>query len=87
MRTVGEVAKLAGVTVRTLHHYDEIGLLSPGVRSDAAYRLYSYEDLIRLQEILVWRQLGFSLAETQALLDDPGYDRANALRRQRELVG
>src|ERR1700730_9622060 len=86
MRTVGELSELAGVTVRTLHHYDEIGLLSPSDRSEAGYRLYSYADLERLQEVLVWRQLGFSLAEIKALLDEPGYDRGSALRRQRELV-
>jgi DNA-binding transcriptional MerR regulator len=49
------------MTVRTLHHYDEIGLLAPSARSDAGYRLYSHADLLRLQEILVWRQLGFAL--------------------------
>jgi DNA-binding transcriptional MerR regulator len=87
MRTVGELAQLAGVTVRTLHHYDEIGLLSPSGRSDAGYRLYEYSDLVRLQEILIWRQLGFPLQEIQRLLDDPGHDRLSALERQRELVG
>ena len=86
MRTVGQVAELTGVTVRTLHHYDEIGLLSPRERSEAGYRLYAYEDLARLQEILVWRALGFSLAEIQAILDDPGYDRLTALRKQRALI-
>jgi MerR family transcriptional regulator, thiopeptide resistance regulator len=86
MRTVGEVSELAGVTVRTLHHYDEIGLLRPSGRSEAGYRLYGHADLERLQEIVVWRQLGFSLTEVQDLLDDPGYDRGAALRRQRELV-
>ncbi|MGI9183588.1 MAG: MerR family transcriptional regulator [Solirubrobacteraceae bacterium] len=86
MRTVGEVSELAGVTVRTLHHYDEIGLLRPSGRSEAGYRLYAHADLERLQEILVWRQLGFSLTEVQGLLDDPSYDRGFALRRQRELV-
>jgi MerR family transcriptional regulator, thiopeptide resistance regulator len=86
MRTVGDVAELAGVTVRTLHHYDEIGLLSPSDRSDAGYRLYSYEDLARLQEILVWRRLGFSLVEIGAMLDEPSYDRLSALERQRELI-
>jgi DNA-binding transcriptional MerR regulator len=74
------------VSVRTLHHYDEIGVLSPEARSDAGYRLYSHDDLERLQEILVWRALGFPLAEIKALLDDPSYDRGEALRRQRELV-
>lgn len=86
MRTVGEVAELAGVTVRLLHHYDEIGVLSPSGRSEAGYRLYSYTDLERLQEILVWRALGFPLAEIKALLDDRSYDRGHALRRQRALV-
>jgi DNA-binding transcriptional MerR regulator len=86
MKTVGEVAELAGVTVRLLHHYDEIGVLCPSARSDAGYRLYSFEDLERLQEILVWRQLGFPLAEIKALIDDRSYDRSSALRRQRELV-
>ena len=86
VRTVGEVCELAGVTVRTLHHYDELGLLSPSARSDAGYRLYSHEDLQRLQEILAWRALGFSLSEIGALLDEPGYDRGSALARQRELV-
>ncbi len=77
---------MTGVTVRTLHHYDEIGLLVPSGRSDAGYRLYAYSDLTRLQEILAWRTLGFSLGEVQALLDDPAYDRIGALRRQRELA-
>ncbi len=77
---------MTGVTVRTLHHYDEIGLLAPSGRSEAGYRLYGYDDLTRLQEILVWRALGFSLTDIQAMLDDPAYDRIDALRRQRALV-
>jgi DNA-binding transcriptional MerR regulator len=86
MRTVKQLAELSGTTVRTLHHYDEIGLLRPSERSDAGYRLYSRSDLQRLQEILVWRELGFSLAQIGALMDDPHYDRSSALRRQRALV-
>lgn len=86
MKTVGEVSELAGVTVRTLHHYDEVGLLSPSERSEVGYRMYSYDDLARLQEILIWRQLGFPLAEIASLLDDPDHDRRGALERQRELV-
>ena len=86
MKTVGEVAKLAGVTVRALHHYDELGLLTPSGRSEAGYRLYSYEDLARLREILIWRALGFSLTDIGSLLDDPGHDRLTALERQRELI-
>jgi DNA-binding transcriptional MerR regulator len=87
MRTVKEVAELSGTTVRALHHYDEIGLLRPSERSEAGYRLYSHADLERLQEILGWRELGFALTEIAALMDDPHYDRAAALRRQRALVG
>ena len=86
MKTVGEVAELAGVTVRTLHHYDELGLLSPSGRSEAGYRLYSYDDLARLREILIWRTLGFPLTEIASLLDEPGHDRLGALERQRELI-
>jgi DNA-binding transcriptional MerR regulator len=86
MRTVGEVSELSGVTVRALHHYDELGLLSPSGRSEAGYRLYAPPDLERLQEILVWRELGFPLAEIRELLDDPGHDRVRALRAQRALV-
>lgn len=86
MRTVGEVSELVGVSVRALHHYDELGLLSPSARSDAGYRLYSYEDLQRLQEILAWRALGFALNEIGALLDQDGDDRLSALERQRRLV-
>lgn len=83
MRTVSELADLAGVTVRTLHHYDQIGLLTPTGRTDAGYRLYDHDDLLRLQQIMVWRELGFGLAEIRALLDDPGYDLAAALADQR----
>ncbi len=86
MKTVGEVAELAGVTVRALHHYDELGLLSPSGRSDAGYRLYSYDDLVRLREILIWRSLGFALSEIASLLDDAEHDRLAALERQRELI-
>ena len=61
--SVGRVADLSGVTIRTLHHYDEVGLLSPGGRSDAGYRLYDEADLERLQRILFYRELGFALKE------------------------
>ncbi len=87
MRTVGEVSELAGVSVRTLHHYDQVGLLSPSGRSDAGYRLYSLEDLARLQEILVWRHLGLSLAQIQDVLDEGPGNRVGVLRHQRELIG
>lgn len=84
--TVGEVARLAHVTVRTLHHYGEIGLLEPLGRSDAGYRLYSDDDLQRLQQILFCKQLGFGLDEIRELMNDPAFDRREALVSQRELV-
>jgi MerR family transcriptional regulator, thiopeptide resistance regulator len=84
--TVGAVAKLAGVSVRTLHHYDEIGLLSPAGRSPAGYRLYSLSDLGRLQQILYYRELGFGLEEITGIVADPGADAAAHLRRQHRLL-
>jgi MerR family transcriptional regulator, thiopeptide resistance regulator len=84
--TVGQVAKLAGVTVRTLHHYDEVGLLSPSGRTSAGYRRYDDADLERLQLIRYYRELGFPLEEIAAILDDPEVDPAAHLRRQHELL-
>jgi DNA-binding transcriptional MerR regulator len=84
--TVGQVAERSGVTVRTLHHYDEIGLLRPGRRSASGYRLYTDEDLVRLQHVVVYRRLGFALEEVAVLLDDPEADVAAHLRRQRAAV-
>ncbi|MGW0563373.1 MerR family transcriptional regulator [Streptomyces sp. NPDC003016] len=84
--SVGQVAGFAGVTVRTLHHYDEIGLLSPSGRSHAGHRRYDDADLDRLQRILFYRELGFPLDEVAALLDDPDVDPQEHLRRQHELL-
>ncbi|MEV5410798.1 MerR family transcriptional regulator [Thermopolyspora sp. NPDC052614] len=84
--SVGQVARLAGVTVRTLHHYDEIGLLSPGERTGGGYRRYTEADLDRLQQVLFYRELGFPLEEIAAILDEPGVDTLTHLRRQRELL-
>ena len=70
--TVGAVARLAGVSVRSLHHYDQIGLLSPSGRSAAGYRIYSLGDLKRLQQILFYRALGFPLGDIAEILADPG---------------
>ena len=81
---IKEAARLAGVSVRTLHHYDEIGLLVPKRRSAAGYRLYDREDLLRLQQILIGRELGLSLLEIARSLDDPGFDLGQALRAQRQ---
>ncbi|MER5732940.1 MerR family transcriptional regulator [Streptomyces sp. NPDC002138] len=84
--SVGQVAGFARVTVRTLHHYDEIGLLSPSSRSHAGHRRYDDGDLDRLQRILFYRELGFPLDEVAALLDDPGTDPQEHLRRQHALL-
>ena len=84
--TVGNVARLAGVTVRTLHHYDEIGLLSPSDRSGAGYRRYDDSDLERLQQIMYYRELEFPLEEIAEILNDPAADPASHLRRQHELL-
>ncbi|WP_030260314.1 MerR family transcriptional regulator [Streptomyces violens] len=84
--SVGQVAGFAGVTVRTLHHYDEIGLLSPSARSHAGHRRYDDADLDRLQRVLFYRELGFPLDEVAALLDDPDADPQEHLRRQHELL-
>jgi DNA-binding transcriptional MerR regulator len=82
--TVGEVARRAGISVRTLHHYDAIDLLAPSGRSDAGYRLYEHSDIARLQQILFYRELGVPLDEIAKAMTDPDFDRATALRRQRE---
>jgi MerR family transcriptional regulator, thiopeptide resistance regulator len=80
---VKEVAELAGLTIRALHHYDSIGLLAPSARSAAGYRLYDDDDLLRLQQILIGRELGLSLEAIRRSLDDPGFDRREALLAQR----
>jgi MerR family transcriptional regulator, thiopeptide resistance regulator len=70
---VGELAKQTGISVRTLHYYDEIGLLSPSGRTDADYRLYAQADIVRLQQIMSLRQLGFSLLEIRECLQSPDF--------------
>lgn len=84
--TIGALARLARVTVRTLHHYDAIGLLEPSGRSEAGYRLYVRADLERLLEIRTWRELGLSLEAIQDMLDDPEVARADMLRTQRQAL-
>jgi DNA-binding transcriptional MerR regulator len=84
MRTVSEIAAAAGVSVRTLHHYDEIGLLRPQDRTDAGYRLYGDPEVRRLHEIVFWRSLGFPLDEVRALLDEPGHDALESMRLHRD---
>ena len=84
--TVGRVAELADVSVRTLHHYDEIGLVQPSARTAAGYRAYSAGDVERLREVLAYRRLGFGLREIADLVDDPATDAVAHLRRLRGLL-
>src|SRR5262249_21273115 len=86
MKTIREVAVLADIAVSALRHYDDIGLLTPGARSPGGVRLYGRDELLRLREILGWRQLGFALGDIVKILDDPDYDRAESLRRQLKLA-
>src|SRR5436305_14174612 len=83
---VGEIARYAGVTVRTLHHYEAIGLLTPSGRTDSGYRVYDDVDVDRLQQILFYRALGFALDDIAAILDDPAADPVEHLHRQRLLL-
>lgn len=83
---VSEVAKLTGVTVRTLHYYDEIGLLKPSEITEAGYRIYNAADLELLQQILFFRELDFPLEEIRRILQNPSYDREGALRKHRQLL-
>ncbi len=85
MLTVGQVAAEFGVTVRTLHHYDEVGLLEPSERSHAGYRLYTDDDLTRLRQIVAYRRLGLSLDEVATVLASEA-DVLSHLRRQRDAV-
>ncbi len=86
MMTVHEVSRLAGVSIRTLQYYDKIGLLRPDSYSDSGYRLYDNSALERLQQILLFRELEFSLTEINDIINDPGFDKEKALDRQIELL-
>lgn len=85
--SIGELADLAGVTVRTLHHYDRIGLLRPGHRTAAGYRYYTDADADRLARVLGYRELGFGLDAIRRILDEPDADPREHLIRQRRLLG
>ena len=84
--TVHQLASLAGISVRTLHHYDHIGLLKPSARSAAGYRLYGTEDLLRLQQILLFEELDLPLEEIRRILDDPGFEPVRALAQHRRTL-
>jgi len=81
--TVKQLAGLAGVSIRTLHHYDEIGLLAPRLRTAAGYRVYGETELLRLQQILFYRELGIPLNEIGRILDAPDFDPVIALENHR----
>ncbi len=84
--TVSRLARLAGISVRTLHHYDKIGLLKPARRARSGYRYYGKEELYRLQQILFFKELNFSLTKIQRILDDPDFDQLEALQYQRRQI-
>jgi MerR family transcriptional regulator, thiopeptide resistance regulator len=84
--SVSQLAKLSKVSVRTLHHYEEIGLFPAGGRTASGYRRYGQEDLERLQQILFFRELGFPLEEIRRIVTDPEFDVAAALVLQRQLL-
>ena len=86
MKTVNEISKITGVSVRTLHHYDSIGLLKPTKVTEAGYRLYDDTALKRLQQILLFRELEFPLKDIRDILESPRFDRAKALEQQIALL-
>lgn len=86
MMTVHEVSKISGVSIRALHHYDKIGLLPATEVTNAGYRLYDETALERLQHILLFKELEFSLKEIKAILDSPDFDRNKALEQQIQLL-
>lgn len=83
---VKEVADMVGISVRMLHHYDRIGLLKPESVSPAGYRLYADKDLERLQQVLFFKELDFSLKQIKEILDSPGFDRKESLESHRQLL-
>ena len=83
---INEVAKLSGVTVRTLHYYDQIGLLHPSETTDAGYRIYNAKDLETLQQILFFKELDFPLSDIKEIMLSEGYDRHDTLIKHMELL-
>lgn len=86
MMTVNEVGKITGVSIRTLHYYDQIGLLTPADITESGYRLYDDTSLERLQQIMMFRELEFPLKEIKQILDSPEFDRGKALEQQIDLL-
>ena len=86
MRTVKEISELTGISVRTLHYYDEIGLFTPTEKSEAGYRLYDDKALERLQQILFFREFDIPLKEIKAVMDNPALDKNQILQMQRKML-
>ena len=86
MMTVHEVSQISGVSIRALHHYDKIGLLPATEVTDAGYRMYDDTALERLQQILLFKELQFTLKEIKAILDSPYFDRGRVLEQQIQLL-
>jgi DNA-binding transcriptional MerR regulator len=84
--TVHQLANLAGISVRTLHHYDQIELLKPSARNQSGYRLYRQPELLRLQQILFYKELDVPLSQIKDILDQPGFDQVQALREHRRSI-
>jgi MerR family transcriptional regulator, thiopeptide resistance regulator len=84
--TVKQLSSLAGITVRTLHHYDQIGLLKPSRVGDNSYRYYGDEELLRLQQILFFRELGLDLQLIRRVIDQPNFERISALQTHRQAL-
>ena len=86
MYKINEVSKLTGVSIRMLHHYDKIGLLLPSKRTNSNYRMYNDDDIARLYQILLFKELEFPLQEIKQILDDEEFDKEEALKVQRNLI-
>ena len=84
--TINKLAKLCGITVRTLHYYDEIGLLCPNSIATNGYREYDQKNLIRLQEILFFKELDIPLKEIKSIIDNPSYNKQKALTNHKKLL-
>ena len=86
MKSVKEVSQLSGVSVRTLHYYDEIDLLKPSIVAENGYRYYNRDAVVRLQEILLYRELNFPLKKIKEIVGQAGYDKVQALKDQIKLL-
>jgi DNA-binding transcriptional MerR regulator len=84
--TVRELAELSGITVRTLHYYDQIGLLKPSYVNEAGYRFYAQQQLVLLQQILFYKELNFDLKQIKEFMTDPNFDLLSSLKNQKNLL-